>query len=221
MLSGSDTVKRLNNTNWLRHEIAYTEPRTLFHLPAKLQQPYLDFNCMTNIEQAYDYILNNSNEYIDDQQICQIHRTLCANTNITGGLFRSTNKVIEITVNGQRLHAPDAYEIPYRMNEIIYNLHNSKEGTLERAFNIHYDLIELQPFDDFNKRTARLIMNWVLIQGGYRPIAFNKKADKINYKEALAAAAGGDKKSYRAYMTSALARTQKELIRELHKSKIY
>ena len=30
MLSGADTVKRLNNLNWVRHEISYTEPRTLF-----------------------------------------------------------------------------------------------------------------------------------------------------------------------------------------------
>ena len=50
----------------------------------------------------------------------------------------------------------------------------------------------LQPFDDFNKRTARLIMNWLLIQGGYRPIVFNQRTDKQKYKDAIAAKAAGD-----------------------------
>ena len=31
LLSGAGTVKRLNNVNWLRHEISYTEPRTLYY----------------------------------------------------------------------------------------------------------------------------------------------------------------------------------------------
>lgn len=37
MLSGADTHKRLNNINWLRHELSYTEPRTLFYVPSREQ----------------------------------------------------------------------------------------------------------------------------------------------------------------------------------------
>ena len=59
MLSGADTVKRLNNLNWIRHEISYTEPRTLFYIPNREQQPYLDYNSMKNLGEAYDYIVSN------------------------------------------------------------------------------------------------------------------------------------------------------------------
>ncbi len=219
MLSGTETVKRLNNVNWLRHEISYTEPRTLFFVPSKEQQPYLDFNCMRNLGLAYDYILENQHQDIDEKAILDIHSILCSNTHIDGAHYRSTNKIIEIMVNGQRMHAPDPAYIQPGINDIIYNYKNSKDDVLHRAFKIHYELIALQPFDDFNKRTARLIMNWALIQGGYRPIVFNRRADKSKYKESIANYASGDKRAYYAYMQSCMLRTQEDIIKLLTKSK--
>lgn len=103
MLSGADTVKRLNNLNWIRHEISYTEPRTLFYIPNREQQPYLDYNSMKNLGEAYDYIVANPKKIIDITEICKIHSTLCTGTHIQGGLFRTSPKIIEITVNGHRL----------------------------------------------------------------------------------------------------------------------
>lgn len=219
MLSGTETVKRLNNVNWLRHEISYTEPRTLFFVPNKEQQPYLDFNCMRNLGLAYDYILDNLSQDIDEKALLDIHSILCSNTHIDGGRYRSTSKIIEITINGQRMHAPDPAYIQSSINNIIYNYKNSKDDILHRAFKIHYELIALQPFDDFNKRTARLIMNWVLIRGGYRPIVFNRRADKQKYKEAIAKYASGDKRAYYTYMQSCMLRTQEDIIKLLTKSK--
>lgn len=219
MLSGTETVKRLNNVNWLRHEISYTEPRTLFFVPSKEQQPYLDFNCMRNLGLAYDHILDNLSQDIDEKALLDIHSILCSNTHIDGGRYRNTNKIIEITINGQRMHAPDPAYIQSSINNIIYNYKNSKDDILHRAFKIHYELIALQPFDDFNKRTARLIMNWVLIRGGYRPIVFNRRADKQKYKEAIAKYASGDKRAYYTYMQSCMLRTQEDIIKLLTKSK--
>ena len=220
MLSGADTVKRLNNLNWLRHEISYTEPRTLFYVPNKDQQPYLDYNSMKNLGEAYDYIINNPKKDIDITEICKIHSILCTNTHIQGGLFRTTPKIIEISVNDQRVHAPDSSQILSKMNDIVFKLHNTESCTLNRAFNVHYDLIMLQPFDDFNKRTARLIMNWVLIHGGYRPIVFNHPTDEQKYKAAITAFANGNSKDYYSYMGACMLRTQREIIKLLTKSKM-
>lgn len=220
MLSGAGTHKRLNNMNWIRHEMSYTEPRTLFFVPNKQQTPYLDYNYIKNLGNAYDYIVENTQTPINAIEIVKLHNMLCINTNIMGGKFRTTPKVLEITVNGQRYHAPDAQEIPSELNNIVFKMLNSKEHTLTRAFNIHYDLIMLQPFDDFNKRTARLVMNWILIQGGYRPIIFNNPTDKQKYKDAIAQCANGNIKAYTTYMYSCMARTQKSIIKLLSKSKI-
>ena len=219
MLSGTESTKRLNNVNWLRHEISYTEPRTLFYIPNKEQQPYLDFNCMRNLGLAYDYILQNPNEEIDEKALLNIHSILCTNPHIDGARYRTTEKFLEIKVNGMRMSAPKVYEVPQRLNEIFYTYKNSKDDILHRAFKIHYELIALQPFDDFNKRTARLIMNWILVQGGYRPIVFNRRGDKQKYKEAIANYANGNKRAYYSYMQSCMVRTQEDIIKLLTKSR--
>lgn len=221
MLSGSNSLKRLNNFNWLRHELSYTEPRTLFHMPAKNQMPYLDYNHMKNMGDIYDYLIDNYAEPITPESIQQLHSILCQGTNISGGVFRTTNKVLELKVNGMNIHAPDPYDITYNLNEIVYNINNPKEEVLTRAINAHYELIMLQPFDDFNKRTARIVMNWILLNGGYRPIIFNHKTDKQNYRAAISARANGDSREYARYMYGCLLRTQNEIIKVLNKSKIF
>lgn len=220
LLSGADTTKRLNNLNWIRHEISYTEPKTLFYIPNKEQLPYLDYNCMRNIGEAYDYILANPKKNIDAIEICKIHSILCTDTHIQGGIFRTTDKILNIQVNGERMHAPDAREIQYDINQIVFKLKDSKVPVLNRAFDVHYELIALQPFDDFNKRTSRLIMNWFLIQNGYRPIVFNKPSDKQKYINAFTERANGDIKAYNNYLYSCTIRTQNEIIKLLKKSKI-
>lgn len=220
MLSGADTVKRLNNLNWIRHEISYTEPRTLFYIPAKEQSPYLDYNSMKNLGEAYDYIINNSAKPIDISEICKLHSMLCSGTHIQGGLFRTSPKIIEITVNGSRVHAPDSSRILASMNEAMFKMNDTSKCVLKRAFDVHYDLIMIQPFDDFNKRTARLVMNWVLIQNGYRPVVFNQPTDKQKYKEAITAYANGNYKEYMSYMSYCLNRTQRQIISLLQNSKM-
>jgi Fic family protein len=176
---------------------------------------------MNNLGNAYDFILNNidNQKRIEVSDICKLHSFLCENTYIDGGNFRTTSKVLEITVNGERMHAPDSYDIPYLLNIIAYNMNNPTKDILHRAFDAHYELIALQPFDDYNKRTARLVMNWLLVQNGYRPIVFNRPNDKQRYKTAIAQYASGDKKSYYAYMSQCMVRTQQDIIKLLTKSK--
>jgi Fic family protein len=145
---------------------------------------------------------------------------LCTDTHIDGGRFRKCTKILEIYINGNRMYAPDASQIQKKLNEIIYNANNPECDILCNAFSIHYDLIALQPFEDFNKRTARLIMNWNLIQNGYSPIVFNAPRDKQNYISAITANANGKHKEYNNYMLSAMARTQDNIIKVFKKSRI-
>lgn len=71
--------------------------------------------------------------------------------------------------------APSIEQIYYKMEQIEYHLHDETYSILTRAFDTHFDIIMTQPYSDYNKRTARLVMNWFLMQNGYRPIIFNKK----------------------------------------------
>jgi Fic family protein len=56
--------------------------------------------------------------------------------------------------------------------------------TPETAFTAHRRLVNIHPFNDGNGRTARLLMNLVLIRGGYPPIAIRPE-DRPAYVQAL------------------------------------
>ena len=89
---------------------------------------------------------------------------------------------------------------------------------LDTALKTHAEMVLLQPFEDFNKRTARMIMNWILMQNNLTPIIFNNKSDKIAYRNAIGAYAAGYTKIYDEFMLAAMERTQKSLLRVLKKS---
>ena len=201
----------------MRRQIAFEEPQILCPVPKE----HLDETSMSNIATTYDYIMANKSQEINIEDIRIIHAKLCLNTNIDGYNFRTTNCKLRMSIDGMTYNAPDYSVIDYELRQIIYNMKHSKCDVLTRAYDAHYEMIMLQPFDDFNKRTARLIMNWVLLQNGYRPIAFNKRSDKAAYISALQSRACGDKRAYTEYMAKCQLRTQEGILKHLRESKIY
>ena len=55
----------------------------------------------------------------------------------------------------------------------------------------HYKLVDIHPFVDGNGRTSRLIMNLILLRGGYPPIMILKE-QRDKYYDALNVANVGD-----------------------------
>ena len=230
MLSGTDTCKRLNNLNWLRHEMSYSEPRTLFTPPpGHKASDWLDYTYMKNTEAAYDKIatffcaMPDATNKITIEDVYDIHRILTNNTNmqISGGILRDNTKILNIRQkDGTRIYAPDACIVKYQLKELIYNLNTSTKKPIVNAFNVHYEMIMLQPFEDFNKRTARAVMNMYLVQNGYQPVVFNGKKDRPEYIDAIAARANGDTGAYMQYMMNCTVRTQPPLINIIKKSRI-
>lgn len=218
-LSGSN-VKRLNNLNWIRHEISYTEQQILFIKPTAQQQNFFDYSCSKGLGEAYDYIIDKKNDDITSSGVRQVHYLICHETYIQPGTYRQNTNILDIYVNGVRIYAPDSYYVPSLMEKTIYDWKNSKKSDPMRAFDLHYDIIMLQPFDDCNKRTARIVMNWALVLSGYRPIIFNRKSDKENYIKAIKNMAMGDSKSYYKYMYDCMKHSQQQIIEQLKRSKI-
>lgn len=219
LLSGRDTVKRLNNLNWITHELT-VETQVLFQCPDGMpkaeRDACLDYTSMSNLAKTWEYILKHQSpkHVIDNMAIRKIHSLLAHGTDIPGGQYR----LVDVYV--LRTSAPDFNDMLYKMDDVQYNLGDTNTPVLTRAFNAHYDIIAAQPFNDFNKRTSRMVMNWFLVQNGYRPILFNHPSDKHEYMDALRARANGDCKTYSHYMYSCMLRTQREIISLLNKSRI-
>jgi cell filamentation protein, protein adenylyltransferase len=73
-------------------------------------------------------------------------------------------------------------------------------NTPETAFDAHRHLIDIHPFNDGNGRTVRLLMNFVLIRGGYPPVAVRPE-DRLEYIRSLQEEqAGGGANNFNALL---------------------
>jgi Fic family protein len=80
-------------------------------------------------------------------------------------------------------HFPSPAEVPALMGDFAAWLARAPD-TPETAFTAHRRLVDIHPFNDGNGRTARLLMNLILIRGGYPPVAVRPE-DRLAYVSAL------------------------------------
>lgn len=92
--------------------------------------------------------------------------------------------------------------------------------TPDIAFAAHRRLVDIHPFNDGNGRTARLLMNLILIRGGYPPIAVRLE-DRLEYIRGLQQAqAGQGTESFNALLYSRIDATLGEYLSALQEAQI-
>ena len=82
-----------------------------------------------------------------------------------------------------RYSFPSPAEVPALMRDFAAWLATAPD-TPDTAFTAHHRLIHIHPFNDGNGRTARLLMNLVLIRGGDPPVAVRPE-DRLEYIRSL------------------------------------
>lgn len=68
--------------------------------------------------------------------------------------------------------------------QAMCDLVNGKTNVFEKALLVLVLISYIQPFEDGNKRTARIISNAILMNEGYCPLSF-RTVDSIDYKKAM------------------------------------
>lgn len=76
---------------------------------------------------------------------------------------------IAVKISGSDVVLPDPLQVPDLMNDFIAWLHDTQEHPVLIAADVHFKLVAIHPFVDGNGRTARLLMNLILISYGYPP----------------------------------------------------
>jgi Fic family protein len=103
------------------------------------------------------------------------------------GRYANQGRFVE--TDSGRHHFPSPAEVPALMGDFAQWLRGAP-ATPETAFAAHRRLAEIHPFNDGNGRTARLLMNLVLLRGGYPPVAVRPQ-DRPAYIGALQDAQAG------------------------------
>lgn len=117
---------------------------------------------------------------IGEDTVCELHRRVVARSQPTvAGIYSPHPR----RVAGSPVIFPNPLKIPGLMGEFGAWL-SQAPSTPESAFEAHFRLTAIHPFGDGNGRTARLLMNLVLIRGGYPPVAVRPE-DRKPYLDAL------------------------------------
>lgn len=120
------------------------------------------------------------------------------------GHFRS----VPVRISGSRVVLPNPLKVSALMDELETWLTASSDlHPAALAAEAHYRLVTIHPFVDGNGRTARLLMNLILIMHGYPP-AIIRKEDRLAYLSALEKAQlGGSKADYESLIIRAVSRS--------------
>jgi len=113
-----------------------------------------------------------------------------------------------VLIGGADYKPPEAIDVPKMMADLIDWVRDNKNKLhlVELAAILHYKLVAIHPFFDGNGRTARLIMNVVLMKLGY-PLAIILKNDRKRYYNVLSKADKGDLIPFVRFIAQAVERS--------------
>tara|TARA_Y100000310_G_scaffold78020_1_gene74611 strand:+ start:18697 stop:19638 length:942 start_codon:yes stop_codon:yes gene_type:complete len=157
-----------------------------------------DYHEAVNGKECLEFLKSYKGE-INNKLIEKVNGILTKNTDVVyGGRIR----FFDVEIIGSKHVPPDNERVKkYLLNMYKwYSANKNKLHTFELATMIHGKLTWIHPFEDGNGRTARAIMNWILMKKGYPMffIPFEKKEKYYMYLEEY------DKGYYKKYVASML-----------------
>ena len=151
-------------------------------------KPMRDHTEAINHHEAIDFIrdLATRDEDLTPYNLKQIHAIILRGIDrANAGVYRRLAVVV-----GQHV-PPAAYLVEKRMEEVFefYDANTATMHPVALAAQFHEKLVTVHPFIDGNGRTARLVMNLILLRGRYPITVINgDDAPRLEYYRTLAAA---------------------------------
>ena len=140
---------------------------------------------------------------IDEATIRDLHRRIVARSEPSiAGVYSPHRRRIA----GSAAVFPSPLKVPELMAAFGRDL-SVAEPSFAAAFAAHHRLVAIHPFGEGSGRTARLLMNLLLLRGGYPPVAI-RPVDRAAYLDALELASlTGDLTAFEALLAERLEAT--------------
>lgn len=132
-------------------------------------KPIRDCYEATGHARAYDYMLEIARGgplQFSKDDILHLHRLFYSGIDgERAGRYREG----QVFITGTEYVPPAAEDVPGLMRELVNDLNGKKDvlHPVQLAAYAHRRLVDIHPFQDGNGRTARLLMNLILINKGY------------------------------------------------------
>lgn len=138
-----------------------------------------------NHQEAINYVEDIVNKDIDisERVIKDLHAIILKSIdNKNAGIYRKNN----VLISGSKHRPVEHMLVEEKMHELVewYDEMKDKLHPVKLAAIFHFKYVYIHPFIDGNGRTARLLMNLILLRNGY-PIAVIKNEDRSEYMKAL------------------------------------
>lgn len=140
-----------------------------------------------NHAEAIEYVktLVTKQTELDERVLKDIHYLVLKGIdNQNAGQYRKIN----VRISGSQHLPPHFLKVPEVMQELVswYHEQRDKLHPVELATQFHFKFVYIHPFADGNGRTARLLMNFILMSYGYPPAIIKADPEKrIAYYQAL------------------------------------
>jgi Fic family protein len=207
-----------NLGRWLRVELTYTsnaiEGNTLTRQETALVlekgltvggKTLVEHLEATNHARALDWIytqVTRQPSTLSSQDILYLHTMILKGIQDPhAGCYRN----VPVRISGSMVIFPNPRKVPDLMAEFVAWLTHSKDlHPVALAAEAHYKLVTIHPFIDGNGRTARLLMNLILLMSGYPP-AIIHTADRLHYLNTLEKAQlGGSTEDFFTFIARAV-----------------
>lgn len=144
-------------------------------------KPKDDATMLLNHKEALNFIIDNP-DYVVPLTIARIediHSILVRDLRVERNIRQR-----RVGISGTNYKPLDNEHQIREALESMCSLINDKENIFEKSLLVLVLLSYIQPFNDGNKRTARIISNAILIANQYCPISF-RTVDSVDYKKAM------------------------------------
>ena len=138
-------------------------------------------NMVLNHKKALDFVLKAPEYYknLTLAKIEELHKLLVNELNVATGIRNGTVGIVG--TNYKPLD--NSYQIKEALKNLI-EIINKTANPIEKALIAVLMIAYIQPFEDGNKRTSRILGNALLLANNYCPLSY-RSVDEIEYKKAI------------------------------------
>lgn len=222
-----------HSNNLEGNSLTYGETKALLLFGITAQgKPLKDHFEITGHNEAINWILDlvKGETELTEHFIRQLHTLLLKEASYKEAVTpdgKTTRRLIEVgkyksqpnhvvTVTGETFYFATPEETPAKMHDLIEwfrkERKKKKVNPIILAALFHYRFIRIHPFDDGNGRTARILMNFILMQFGYPPVII-KTEDKENYYAVLRLADADELEPFIEYIAQNLIHSLEIMIK--------
>lgn len=154
-------------------------------------KPLKDSIEVKNLGIAFDFLYELVQEDVEitENYLKQLHSLIIGDDpSLSPGNYRN----IGVIITGSEHRPPEPFEVPIKMRDLFDWIKASKdENPIIVAAVAHHEMVKIHPFKDGNGRTARLLLNLILLKNGF-PICNIKRSERPDYYNALSLADEGE-----------------------------